>query len=329
VSEQDVSEDISIVEFKGLNNYRRVRGLGRGAAGSVDLVEHIVSHQQFALKRIEFQFLTESEQLAAENEVILLRVLIGPTIIRYYDSFTEEGSLYIVMEFAEKNSVDEMVKDYKARGRKFDNEQIYDWIAQTVVALLIMHSKNILHRDLKIQNMFLSHDDVIKLGDFGIAKALSTASDMARTSCGTPYFMAPEVCRGEVYGQKADTWALGCAVYELLTLKKPFDGSNIQQIFDQIQRHNYESLPADVDPHLKLLVSRLLNKLPQHRPSVWELAVDTKIRQHIDKFVIDKNCWEEVSAVLDTADKTNSGNADKKTHDLSVSIPELYKIIRP
>ena len=102
-----------------------------------------------------------------------------------------------------------------------------------------MHSKNILHRDLKIQNMFLTADDVIKLGDFGIAKALSTASDMARTSCGTPYFMAPEVCRGEVYGQKADTWALGCAVYELITLNKPFDGSNVQQIFDSIQRENY------------------------------------------------------------------------------------------
>lgn len=166
------------------------------------------------------------------------------------------------MEFAGKGCVDEVVKEHKARGKKFENDMIYSWIAQTVVALLIMHSKNILHRDLKIQNMFLSEDDIIKLGDFGIAKALNTASDMARTSCGTPYFMAPEVCRGEKYGQKADTWALGCAIYELITLKKPFDGSNIQQVFDSILSKNYDSLPADIDPHLKLLVSRLLNKQP-------------------------------------------------------------------
>jgi NIMA (never in mitosis gene a)-related kinase len=114
------------------------------------LVEHKTTHEQFALKRVEFQFLTESEQMAAENEVVLLRVLIGPTIIRYYESFVEEGSLYIVMEYAENRCLDSLVKDYKNMGNTFSAEQIYDWIAQIILALMIMHSKNILHRDLKI-----------------------------------------------------------------------------------------------------------------------------------------------------------------------------------
>ena len=63
-----------------------------------------------------------------------------------------------------------------------------------------MHSKNILHRDIKTENLFLVKDDVLKLGDFGISKALGTQTDLAKTACGTPYFMSPEVIRGEKYG---------------------------------------------------------------------------------------------------------------------------------
>lgn len=148
-----------------------------------------------------------------------------------------------------------------------------------------MHGKKILHRDLKIQNMFLSADNIIKLGDFGIAKALGTASDMARTSCGTPYFMAPEVCNGEQYGQKADAWSLGCAIYELITLNKPFSGENITQVFDSIKNKDYDALPPDTDTGLVLLISRLLRKNPTNRPSIFEISVDPKIRSYIDAFV--------------------------------------------
>ena len=103
-------------------------------------------------------------------------------------------------------------------------------MAQLVIGIALMHSKNILHRDLKTQNMFLTKDDVIKLGDFGIAKALGTQVDLTKTVCGTPYFMSPEVCRGETYGQKADIWALGCALYELIAFKRPFQHDSLQGI---------------------------------------------------------------------------------------------------
>ena len=75
--------------------------------------------------------------------------------------------------------------------------------------------------------MFLSSDDVIKLGDFGIAKALGTQNQFAKTFLGTPYFMAPEVCNGQVYGQKADVWAIGCALYEMVTHRRPFQADQL------------------------------------------------------------------------------------------------------
>ncbi len=96
-------------------------------------------------------------------------------------------------------------------------------MAHISLGIMNMHSKNILHRDIKTQNMFLTKDDVIKLGDFGIAKALGTQVDFAKTFLGTPYFMSPEVCKGNQYGQKADIWAIGCVLYELVTFKRPFN----------------------------------------------------------------------------------------------------------
>ena len=97
-----------------------------------------------------------------------------------------------------------------------------------------MHSKNILHRDLKTQNLFLTKDNILKIGDFGISKQLGTMSDLAKTACGTPYFMPPEVCKGEPYGEKADIWAIGCILYELTLLKKPFDSDTISGVFNMI-----------------------------------------------------------------------------------------------
>ena len=113
-----------------------------------------------------------------------------------------------------------------------------------------MHSKNILHRDLKTQNLFLTKDNILKIGDFGISKQLGTMSDLAQTACGTPYFMPPEVCKGEPYGEKADIWAIGCILYELTLLKKPFDSDTISGVFNMIIHQMLEPIPDNVDTDL-------------------------------------------------------------------------------
>ena len=96
-----------------------------------------------------------------------------------------------------------------------------------------MHSKKILHRDIKTQNIFITKG-VLKLGDFGISKELETMNMKAQTACGTPYFMPPEVCLGKPYDNKADVWAIGVILYELITLKKPFDSDSLNGVFAKI-----------------------------------------------------------------------------------------------
>ena len=82
-----------------------------------------------------------------------------------------------------------------------------------------MHSKNILHRDIKTQNIFITKDGILKLGDFGISRELESRDQKAATSCGTPIVMSPEVCLGLPYDTKADVWSLGVILYELIMMR--------------------------------------------------------------------------------------------------------------
>jgi NIMA (never in mitosis gene a)-related kinase len=101
--------------------------LGRGAAGSVELVRRSNDGELFALKTIQMQFMNPSERKLAENEISLLKVLKGPTIIRYFDSFIESDAIHIVMEYAEGGALSDIITEHKTTGKSFTKKQIMDW----------------------------------------------------------------------------------------------------------------------------------------------------------------------------------------------------------
>lgn len=204
-----MKEDISNECDKNMRDYKVIKNLGHGSAGSVDLVENRESGSQYALKTIALANMNEKERESALSEIHFLKVLKGPTLVKSYQSYVEKEKILIFMEYAEGGTLADKILEFKLAGEVFDNETILNWISQVILGVMLMHSKNILHRDLKSQNLFLISDGTIKIGDFGISKELPSIDSLARTSCGTPYFMPPEVCKGEPYGEKIDIWAIG------------------------------------------------------------------------------------------------------------------------
>ena len=122
-----------------------------------------------------------------------------------------------------------------------------------------MHAHHVLHRDLKTENVFLTSADDIKLGDFGISRALSTRTNLAQTVCGTPYYLSPELVKGLPYGPPSDMWALGVVLFELLTLQLPFSGDNMAALVLNIAQGVYNAEALAASPHPVSLASHPSN----------------------------------------------------------------------
>ncbi|GIX96760.1 hypothetical protein CEXT_446221 [Caerostris extrusa] len=138
-----------------------------------------------------------------------------------------------------------------------------------------MHDHNILHRDLKTANIFLTKDGTVKVGDFGISKMLTTKQGGAITVVGTPYYISPEMCEGKFYNQKSDIWALGCILYEMACQQKTFEGSNLPALVNKIVKLIRDLLQRD--PDLRPTATEILHN---HLPSLLSIYEDNNIKEY-------------------------------------------------
>eukprot|EP00936_MAST-01D_sp_MAST-1D-sp1_P000627 g627.t1 len=182
---------------------------------------------------------SNKEQDEALQEVRVLESLVHPHIVAYHHSFVERGSLHIVLAYCDGGDLAQLLK---RRIAPLPEKQTLFMLIQISSALKYLHARSILHRDLKTQNIFLTRTGVLKLGDFGIARVLENSADMASTMIGTPYNMSPELCENRAYDEKSDMWALGCVLYELITLRKAFEGKSIGALVLRIVRGEYDKL---------------------------------------------------------------------------------------
>jgi len=171
------------------------------------------------------------------------------------------------------------------QGQLLPEVQVVEWFVQIALALQYLHERNILHRDLKTQNIFLSKNDIIKVGDLGIARVLDGSCDLAHTVIGTPYYMSPELFANKPYNHKSDIWALGCCVFEMATLRQPFTARNINALMYKILQGKVPPLPPQFSKELSDLVHVMLASSSKDRPSVHLILRMDFVRKHIKMFL--------------------------------------------
>ncbi|KAF7483222.1 serine/threonine-protein kinase Nek1 [Marmota monax] len=274
-----------------MEKYARVQKIGEGSFGKAILVESTEDGRQYVIKEINISGMSSKEREESRREVAVLANMKHPNIVQYRESFEENGSLYIVMDYCEGGDLFKRINAQK--GILFQEDQILDWFVQICLALKHVHDRKILHRDIKSQNIFLTKDGTVQLGDFGIARVLNSTVELARTCIGTPYYLSPEICENKPYNNKSDIWALGCVLYEMCTLKHAFEAGNMKNLVLKIISGSFPPVSLHYSYDLRSLLSQLFKRNPRDRPSVNSILEKGFIAKRIEKFLSPQLIAEE------------------------------------
>uniref|UniRef100_A0A8C4LW12 Serine/threonine-protein kinase Nek9 n=1 Tax=Equus asinus TaxID=9793 RepID=A0A8C4LW12_EQUAS len=252
-------------------HYIPIRVLGRGAFGEATLYRRTEDDSLVVWKEVDLTRLSEKERRDALNEIVILALLQHDNIIAYYNHFMDNTTLLIELEYCNGGNLYDKI--LRQKDKLFEEEMVVWYLFQIVSAVSCIHKAGILHRDIKTLNIFLTKANLIKLGDYGLAKKLNSEYSMAETLVGTPYYMSPELCQGVKYNFKSDIWAVGCVIFELLTLKRTFDATNplnlCVKIVQGIRAMEVDSSQYSLE--LIQMVHACLDQDPEQRPTADEL----------------------------------------------------------
>ncbi|XP_053501405.1 serine/threonine-protein kinase Nek1 isoform X4 [Ictalurus furcatus] len=308
-----------------MDKYEKVKKIGEGSFGKAILVKSKEDGHQYVIKEIGISRMSNKERQESRKEVAVLANMSHPNIVQYKESFEEKGCLYIVMDYCEGGDLFKKINNQK--GLLFPEEQILDWFVQICLALKHVHDRKILHRDIKSQNIFLTKDGTVQLGDFGIARVLSSTVELARTCIGTPYYLSPEICENKPYNNKSDIWALGCVLYEMCTLKHAFEAGNMKNLVLNIIRGSYPPVSVHYSQDLRALLGLLFKRNPRERPSVGAILNKPFLARRIQKFLSPQLIAQEFSK----QSKINVAQGVPAKHPIPgpASITPAQKITKP
>ena len=243
------------------DSFQTISLLGKGSYAKVLLVKKIDTGEEFAMKILKKKLVLDKHQekhVQSEKE-ILSRMNGCPFFVNFYYSFQNDKKLFFVLEYCQGGELFNLIQKHK----QLDESQTRFYACQLTLALESLHSKNIIYRDLKPENVLLDKDGYIKITDFGLSKTNVIEND-AKSICGTPEYLAPEVVMLLKYGKPVDWWTLGCIIFEMLTGLPPFFKNNRKELFEGIKFEN-PKLARNLTYEAKLILSQLLNKDPTKR----------------------------------------------------------------
>ncbi|TYI85609.1 hypothetical protein E1A91_D04G007900v1 [Gossypium mustelinum] len=261
----------------GIEEYHVIELVGEGSFGKVYKGRRKYTGQTVAMKFIMKHGKTEKDIHNLRQEIEILRKLKHENIIEMIDSFESQQEFCVVTEFAQ-GDLFQILEDDKC----LPEEQVQAIAKQLVRALHYLHSNRIIHRDMKPQNILIGAGSVVKLCDFGFARAMSTNTVVLRSIKGTPLYMAPELVREQPYNHTVDLWSLGVILYELFVGQPPFYTNSVYALIRHIVKDPVK-YPDEMSASFKSFLKGLLNKVPQNRLTWPALLEHPFVKETLDE----------------------------------------------
>ena len=285
--------------------YEILNKLGKGSYSEVYKIKSLKDNKYYCLKIIN---ITEKNFSKNNNEILILKKLNNhPNIIKYINNYKTSNNLYIIFEFCEYSDFNHLIKNNIKEKIYINEDIIWEFSYQCLKGLEYLHNNNIIHRDIKLLNIFLTKDKVIKIGDLGMAKIITNKVINLYSRVGTPLYLPPELIKKENYDFKADIWSLGCSIYQLASLKPPFFDENLVILCKKIINEIPKRLPNVFSNELNNFVFKLINKDKFNRPSAEEAIklIPKGIRDRINN-KINYNNFHNKSNELNNHKKNNN-----------------------
>ncbi|CAI2364864.1 unnamed protein product [Moneuplotes crassus] len=305
VAQHQAADDQPCSEFSW-KSFSEKSIIGKGSFGTIYKAKY--KEKWYVIKVIDLGSLSDEKSMQAIEEVNIHSKCKSQYIVDYYDSFLDEVDkgerLNIVLEYCENGDLHSLLAK---RTQYLPEQEIWSFFIQITLGVHHLHSQDIIHRDMKSLNIFLSEGNKVKIGDLGSAS--DNSQDNGKDQVSTPYYFSPELCRGEKYTDKCDIWALGCILYEMCYLKRPFEGNEFDELKDRILHEQFEPIPDFYSKELRTLSAQLLNKNATKRPSAEDLII-------MDNFIANS---KKLGIVIPTKIKFLTINSTKESFQSDVS----------
>lgn len=299
IEERIVKDDGNVI----IKKYEIGKFLGKGGfAKCFEVIEERTA-KVLAAKIIDKSSLKkEKTKQKLQSEIKIHKSLNHQNIVKFESDFEDNTRVFILMELCKNQTLKEMIRK---RTRILEIEA--RWLmSQLIPALIYLHSKNVIHRDIKLGNIFLGKNLECKIGDFGLAAQLENSKERRKTICGTPNYMSPDVLNSNLngYSFEADIWSLGVVLYTVLIGDPPFETANVKSTYRRIKSLSY-CFPTDIEisQEAKSLISSIFVLKPNNRPSLSSLMnhtfmTKTAIPKQIPLISLEKAPSEQILRAL-------------------------------
>ena len=319
--------------------YIKGRFLGKGGFAKCYELINKDNNKIFAAKMLQKNSLkTERQKQKLITEIKIHKSCHHSNIVAFEHNFEDEDNFYILLELCQNQTLNEL----HVRRKILTEIEVQCYIIQLIKALQYLHSHRIIHRDLKLGNLFLNDKMELKVGDFGLATKLDYDGERKKTVCGTPNYIAPEVINSTGHSYEVDIWAIGIIIYTLLIGKPPFETRDVKTTYNKIKRAEY-SFPetCKISPCAKNLIKKILVVNPKERPTLNEILFDDFFNQgiaipklmptstlafrppaeYINKYMPKKNNTEKSSEEKTKENTNNEITKDTQTPEKTTTIP--------